>query len=625
MPDTRRTTMNDTAMTAQQKIDALTKDFLERDENNSFVRIRKSGRLGWESTLPEDGAYSEYMLHPDSQEDLIRNAYRVASDMITVMDAPFKVNIAITPDNSSTDAKTVWVATKVFDDPDLPTGKKLDTFVGLAVHEGCHLLYTKFDEGRKCSNGIVHSLQNIIEDERIERECGESKPGLANFLKASKYYYFDKYREDMVKAGRLSGLDTFQRLMNTILAYVRYPKSLDLDDLQEFADVMLKVKEILLPYPTSTSASTDAAEKIYEVMKEFMQQQEQQNPQSSGGSQSGEQSGEAQEGQAGETGQGQEGNSGPSRSEKQMEKSFSGMKPALDNIVSEPKCGLGESDQSETVKEDGGRVGMVCEGRLEKGSQKGTYIERGTENRDVYDEALARVRPHVPAVSRILRLSSTEYKMNLRGMRSGVLDTGKLAEAFQGVPTVYMREGEVKTKKVAVCILIDESGSMWGSGETAARDTAILLNEALDKVPNVDLYIYGHTASRSTTSLYVYRERNFHRKYVLGSTDSRAGNHDSIAIREACARVRKSTKENCLFFMISDGAPNESTDMVRKAVQDVEKDGFSVVAISIDPYYDPSTMYTRNVTLTDLNTLAVELGKLVRKAVMDNTGKKMNY
>ena len=77
--------------------------------------------------------------------------------------------------------------------------------------------------------------------------------------------------------------------------------------------------------------------------------------------------------------------------------------------------------------------------------------------------------------------------------------------------------------------------------------------------------------------------------------------------------------------MISDGAPNESTDMVRKAVQDVEKDGFSVVAISIDPTYDPSTMYSRNVNLTDLNTLAVDLGKLVRKAVMDNTEKKMNY
>lgn len=611
-------------MTSAQKMEVLTKDFLERDGDH-FVRIRKSGRLGWESTLPEDGAYSEYMLHPDTQEDLIKNAYKVASDMITVMDAPFKVNIAITPDNSCTDAQTVWVATKVFDDPDLATGKKLDTFVGLAVHEGCHLLYTKFEEGRKCSNQIVHSLQNIIEDERIERECGESKPGLANFLKASKYYYFDKYREDMLKTGQMSGLDTFQRLMNTILSYVRYPKALDPADLQEFADVMLKVREILLPYPASTAESTAAAEKIYEVMKDFLQQQEQEQKQqqTSGGSESS--SGEeGQEGNPSGNADGQSGNDG-SETGKQMEKSFSGMQQALDNIVSEPKSGLGESDQSETVKEDGGKVGMVCEGRLEKGSIKGTYIEKGTENRDVYNDSLSRVKPHISAVSRILKLSSTEYRMSLRGMRSGALDTGKLAEAFQGVPTVYMREGEVKTQKVSVCILIDESGSMWGSGETAARDTAILLNEALDKVPNVDLYIYGHTASRSTTSLFVYRERNFHRKYVLGSTDSRAGNHDSIAIREACARVRKSTKENCLFFMISDGAPNESTDMVRKAVQDVEKDGFRVVAISIDPYYDPSTMYSRNVTLTDLSTLAVELGKLVKKAVMDSTRKSVNY
>ena len=611
-------------MTSAQKMEVLTKDFLERDGDH-FVKIRKSGRLGWESTLPEDGAYSEFMLHPDTQEDLIKNAYKVASDMITVMDAPFKVNIAITPDNSCTDAQTVWVATKVFDDPDLATGKKLDTFVGLAVHEGCHLLYTKFEEGRKCSNQIVHSLQNIIEDERIERECGESKPGLANFLKASKYYYFDKYREDMQKAGQMSGLDTFQRLMNTILSYVRYPKALDPADLQEFADVMLKVREILLPYPASTAESTSAAKRIYEVMKDFLQQQEQEQKQqqASGGSKSS--SGqEGQEGSPSGKTDGQSGNDG-SETGKQMEKSFSGMQQALDNIVSEPRSGLGESDQSETVKEDGGKVGMVCEGRLEKGSTKGTYIEKGTENRDVYNDSLSRVKPHISAVSRILKLSSTEYRMSLRGMRSGALDTGKLAEAFQGVPTVYMREGEVKTQKVSVCILIDESGSMWGSGETAARDTAVLLNEALDKVPNVDLYIYGHTASRSTTSLFVYRERNFHRKYVLGSTDSRAGNHDSIAIREACARVRKSTKENCLFFMISDGAPNESTDMVRKAVQDVEKDGFRVVAISIDPYYDPSTMYSRNVTLTDLSTLAVELGKLVRKAVMDSTGKKMNY
>ena len=609
----------ETQLTTEQKLDLLTKDFLERDENDNFVRIRRTGRLGWESTLPEDGAYSEYILHPESKEDLIKNAYGVARDMVKVMDTPFKVNIAITPDNNATDTETVWVATKVFDDADLSNGKKLDTFIGLAVHESCHLLHTDFNALRAINNGTVKALENIIEDERIERLCGDQKPGLANFLKASKYYYFDKYKAEMEKAGKLEGLDTFKRLMNCILSYIRYPKALDVNDLSEFADVMLGVREILLPYPASTAGSMEAAKKIYELMKQYMQQQNQEQQQGAAG---GQQSEDGQQGNDLASGSQQS----SKEAEKQMEQSMKGMSDALGKIVSEAqKSGLGESDQSETVKQDGGKVGQVCEGRLEKGLAKGSYIEKGTENRDVYQDSLERVKPHIAAINRALKCSSTEYKMSLRGMRSGVLDTGKLAEAFQGVPTVYTREGEVRTDKVSVCILIDESGSMWGPGEMSARDTAVLLNEALGGVPNVDLYIYGHTASRSTTNLFVYRERGFRKKYALGSTDSRAGNHDSVAIREACARVRKHTREKCLFFMISDGAPNESTELVRKAVLDMEKDGFSVVAISIDPYYDPSTMYSRNVNLTDMSTLAVDLGKLVKKAVMDNTKKRMNY
>jgi cobalamin biosynthesis protein CobT len=215
-----------------------------------------------------------------------------------------------------------------------------------------------------------------------------------------------------------------------------------------------------------------------------------------------------------------------------------------------------------------------------------------------------------------------EYKLIHRGMRSGMLDTGKIAEAFQGVPTVYMREGQVKSDKIAVCILIDESGSMYGEGETAARDTAVLLNEAIGTLQNVDLYIYGHSTDGGT-ALYVYREKSFCPKYALGSTDSRWGNNDGTAIREAAARVRKHTKENVLFFMISDGAPNESVEIVRQAVLDVEKQGFAIVAVSIEPQYDPSLMYHRNVNLTDMSRLAVDLGKMVKKAIADNTNRKI--
>lgn len=621
-----------TTLTQQDKLNILTRDFLERD-GDTFIRVRRTDRLGWESTIPADGAYSAAVTDAATKEDALKEAYRLACDMITVMDFKDKVTVKICPNESCTNGRSVYVATKVFDEPGMTLGKQLDAFLGFAIHEGCHLLYTDFKAFDKDST--VNQLCNIIEDERIERQCGEDKPGLANFLGASKYYAFDKYQKRVAAEGGFDNLTDTQRFMNCILAYVRYPKALSVNDLTQFADQMLEVKDILTPYPQSSAEALTAARRIRDLMKKFHdeEQKKEQEKQQQGGSGEGEdnqqqsqsssqndskQDQEQEKQQPSSPQDGQEKKSGSNDSTSSFEKEMRDMEEAIEELQKDCSAGLTESDCSQEVLKDGGKGGKVCEGELERGSRNGTYIEKAKDNKDKYQESLDRVRRYIPAISKSLRCQSTEQKLCFRGMRSGTLDTNKLAEAYQGVQTVYVREGSMKCTKVSVCILIDESGSMWGQGESAARDTAVLLNEALAKVPNVDLYIYGHTASM-TTDLFVYRERGFNRKYALGSTDSRLGNHDSIAIREAAARVRKHTDEKCLLFVISDGAPNEGCGQVRNAVKDVEKDGFNVVAISIDPYYDPSTMYDHNVNLTDMNTLAIDLGKMVKQAITRNT------
>ena len=58
-------------------------------------------------------------------------------------------------------------------------------------------------------------------------------------------------------------------------------------------------------------------------------------------------------------------------------------------------------------------------------------------------------------------------------------------------------------------------------------------------------------------------------------------------------------------------------------MKDVSRDNFSIVAVSIDPYYDPSTMYENNLTFTDMQSLAYELGKVVSKAVMKTCKKSV--
>ena len=621
-------------LSLEQKIQMLKEDFLDRDQT-TFVKIRRTGRLGWESSIPEGTPYSDYILSPASDEELIKNSYRLAEDMIKVMDTPFKVRVRISPDGSRTDGKTVWVATEVFDDIDLPIGNRIDTFLGLTIHEGCHLLYTDFSAYKGLTNRIVKFLENILEDERIERVLGQQKPGLANFLKASKYYYFDRYVQKLSQDPDKQVQDTFSRLMNCIISLVRYPKTVNEADLAEFADTLMKVRPLLTPYPESTLQCIEVAEKIYDIIKEYLNEQEkerqsasEQNQQSDDQSQSGESSS-----QSGESGNGNPSGQGNSKKmtsrqiakkvEQDMNDVFDSIKEALESLTGDPaKSSVSAESQSETVKADRNLVGKICEGRAERGTQSGTVVMKSMPVMDKYNDSLSRVRRYIPAISKSLKCSSMEYKLIHKGMRSGMLDTGKIAEAFQGVPTVYMREGQVKSDRIAVCILIDESGSMYGEGETAARDTAVLLNEAVGTLQNVDLYIYGHSTDGGT-ALYVYREKNYHPKYALGGTDSRWGNNDGTAIREAAARVRRHTQENVLFFMISDGAPNESVEQVRQAVLDVEKQGFAIVAVSIEPTYDPSLMYHRNVNLTDMSTLAVDLGKMVKKAIADNTNRKI--
>lgn len=68
--------------------------------------------------------------------------------------------------------------------------------------------------------------------------------------------------------------------------------------------------------------------------------------------------------------------------------------------------------------------------------------------------------------------------------------------------------------------------------------------------------------------------------------------------------------------MISDGAPNEDPELVRKAVQDVSKDKFGIVAVSIEPHYDPSTMYVHNIIFSDLSELSIQIGNIVKKVVL---------
>ena len=633
-------------LTTEKKMEALRSDFLDRDQN-SYVRIRRSGRLGWESLIPAGGNYSDMLRDCRSDGDIIKEAYGMARDYIVAMDTPYRVTLRLSPEANCTDSKVVYLATRVFDDADLSDGQKIDTFVGLAVHEGCHLKYTDFSQMASEPNGIVRNLINVLEDERIERLCGEQMPGYANFLKATKYYMFDLYRQRKMEEAKQTELPKHVRLLNAILAIIRYPKALGDADLEEFAEVLYDVREVVLDYPATPAAVTSAAKDIYEIIKRYFEKEEQSRRGDEDGEGSSSQSENRQEGEGstgaekpsqGESREEENHQGHPSGSdgdiEKAVEQALSELEEEMENMgeITSDTSGqdsLGDEDMAGCVKKDDCQLAGICENMISLGETSGSVLYKAKEDKEIYEDSLRRVRKYIPAISKTLKGHCSDYAVTYHGMRSGLLDTGKLAEAYQGVQTVYVREGMVKSDRIAVCVLIDESGSMYGEKIRAARDLGVLLNEAISTIPAIDLYIYGHTygdrcrdsysEGRQIAELQVYREKGYVPKKALGSVDARSGNLDSYAIREAAARMRKlsSCRKN-LMFVITDGAPNERYEQLTSTVKQLEKRGMNIVAVCIEPSYDPAALYTNHVKFTDMSRLAIDLGKMIKKTIMKN-------
>ena len=597
-------------------LDELMEDWFERD-GETFTKISSKGRIGWEGTLEKDDAYSTYFLEAPTLPDLIKRAYGLAKDMIVVMNPPMKVTIRIGGEGSATDGKTLYVATKMFDDKEISNGEKLDVFLGCTIHEGCHLLYTDMSYISRIKNGLTKTLWNIIEDERVEQILAYDKPGLARFIEKTKYYYFDKFYLDHIKDKELNEIE---KIVGIFLRIIRYPKYLIEDDFVYFGGYLKRIKDVVMPYPVTTRQSIECAEKVYEILKDLYTEKEKEKKEKE--SEEG-----SPDGAGSDSSDSSESEKTDEMSAKEMEKAFEKFKDALEKELSKPATGakLDSEDKSDAVKRDSTIAG-TCEGTFEKGVGRETYFVKAPDCKDMYMRSYDRIKRFIPSISKIVKGHCKEYKLIHRSMRSGVLDTNKLAEAVQGVPTVYLREGEVVTDKVSVCVLIDESGSMGGTRITAARDTAVLLNEALGNIPQVELFIYGHTGdirTSSSTELSIYRENGHHLKYALGSVVARSENRDGIAILEAATRVRKQTKNPVLMFVISDGSPsagNYRGDSAQKhtkeCVQKVEKMGYSVVQVCISSTYNPATMFRHFVILEDMSRLAFDLGRVIKKATL---------
>ena len=592
-----------------------------------YSSSKLSESIGYSSSYY--GGYSYSGRTADDTEKarvLIEKTYKAARDLVIILDLPFKVSVQMTPGGGEMefgDYRRIFLPTKVLDDSTYTEADKISICSGQAIHEAAHLKYTELAviqsfqnklggftpvEGVKAdtSNKIdfIKSLINIIEDERVESLLLQERPGYIEFIDKAKTYQYKGFIE---KQKSSSGKVT--AFLNNLYRLIRYPEGIEDEVLKEYSTYYERIKNILTPLPETTKDSCLSAFRIYKVLLEIFKDLK-----------------------------------------LTMKQEDAELKIALYGFkagYSEPLYGFdkdsGGCPSVEQVYSElgkGGRDGGKLLAELVKGVavkvDNETFFRNATGDEEKYKSIAKSVSPHVNAIKKILKTSNRNYEFNIHGCRSGLLDEAKIAEAYQGVPQVYLRKGKVETSNSAVVVLVDESGSMSGgeyySKISMARKAAILIREAL-KGTGTDLYVYGHSADSiysGATEITVYQEGKSSNisPYALSSVEAKYENRDGTAILEVAKRVRKKTSDPILMFVLSDGAPcahsywgrSAETDVHNK-VKKVEGMDFTVVQVTIDTMNDESCkrMFSNVIHLEkDLGDLPKKLGKVIKKAILNN-------
>lgn len=636
-------------------------DWFGRKGKNYTSTYKGSTRLGWDTKV--SGSYSSFFAPDLNKRKLLRDSYRHACDIRDIMDIPRSIRIQLNVDakTSCTDGKTVIVSTKVYDDNKIDNNVKLDVFLGTTIHEFSHILYTDMAEIRKNRpNKFLFNLFNTIEDERIEYNTTQNYPGYANFIGQAKYYYFDLLYKKAEKQ------DDLMDVLQNILYIVRYPARVDTKVIYRHQVLFDKIKKVLCDFGNNSKEAYDKAEKIYKLLLDYFKFPPPPPEEQQEGDEEQDQS-DSSEGQS-DSGEGQEGSDGSS--DPQNSKQSSQKQDSKDNegsdknskTQSSPKSG---SDEGSAGKKKQEPIKAYTQEEIKQAAEKlaeqmrrlitsntslnSNEIKDEWNSKEIADECkqikddvfivkqedyerrykadFDTVKQHINGLVNTFSKFFVEQEYRLTGMRRGVLDTNKLAEAYQAVETVYSNKFKRTTPGLDVCVLIDESGSMSGTNIASARKCAILLNEVFLRLKQCDFYVYGHTADNrymGEVTINVYRDHWNRNRYALGKVESYSNNKDSVAIEETYKMVRKQTSKPLLMFVISDGAPSAyglrgqpAVEEVKKVVNRIESNGDTLVCqIAIESHFRPQDMFNHYVVMTDMNTFPSDLSGYVMNTLI---------
>jgi cobaltochelatase CobT len=552
---------------------------------------------------------------------------------------------------------------------------------GFLDHEVGHCKFTEFPQIKKCKSRFHKELLNAVEDTRIEAEMIKELPGTElNLGPLNK-----KYRGKMEAAW--DKIPAAQRIIVGVrdLMEGKEPRrDADIKDYLEAVEAKAKALDGLNSTEALRKATSEIAELIVNTRKKKKEKEDKEKKEENKKKKGEEKKdGKKKEGKSGKEkdgkgkGEGKDGESGKGKDSKDPGEGSGDLDQMLKEGAEEKKAGKSEYDKNVTdvhslikkeiekhIKETGkvwsnkpatsrsrfrlsqdmnSKPHVASTTRFDKVTD---YSAKGDVSR--YGKFRAEVKPLVGKIKRELeRTLKVQENARWRNDRErGSIDAralGRLASnpAFR---TPFKEYSKTQTNNVAVQLLIDQSGSMYGKIDTA-KMAAIAMGEAMKEL-NIPFEItgfysegYGPMARQSGTlgdldrfnrtverlKLNVFK--NFKCSRLDGIEKIYVGvqNCDGESLRWAASRLVDQKQKRKILIVFSDGMPNTGdgdhrvlNNDLKKSVEQIKKSGVEVIGIGIETEA-VRTFYPEYVVLNDVKDLPKQAmnklaGLLIRKA-----------
>ena len=541
----------------------------------------------------------------------------------------------------------------------------LDITSGIAIHEKLHLIHTKplvkweekvrYDEALDgYENQLLHSICNSVEDEYIEKQLAKDNAGFVTYINKTKQYFFEKKLKD----GLLEQHDNaFMDLMNTLLAFIRWPSQIDDDRRKRHAKHLRFFARALKDALESRENTQKCIKSLFDYLREVAKrmakegdttseeiEQEMErlkedmiNPE--------EMTDEEWEKVKDAVRQQIERKHGRMSA---VTKMLRGKQKELDELmeaVDYSKVGDREELSDELMKE----IKELEDSDYQEGELKEVALIPHGQKKITWRKAVAdefernrymRERKDMSKIISVLKRKIDLYgnteKYTIRNQKRGKIDKRMLHRIPAGRTDLFKNTIIQDDKPLDICILVDESGSMGSWKMEHARKSAMAMKEALVDNPKLKLWVFGHTADgddgwhtdEGSTNMTEYWGPTMQdRPMAMGSMRARHENRDGNAILCSAEKVKKESDQpmsNKLMIIFSDGQPAaygyggmHGRKHVKKVVGHLEGQGWSIIQVGISgaSEWQQKEMFNNSIFVKDVEELAPKIGKIIRRVI----------